>query len=337
MVTIKEIAKEANVSPSTVSRVITGNKRISKETAERVKEAIRKLGYIPNANAKSMVTKKSNTIGIFIPREPKYVLSNTFFDQIIGTICEIANKNDYDILFAISTPEKEVQLLQRLVLSKKVDGFILLSSRINDKAIEYLRDIEFPMVVVGRPEKYEDLINWVDNDNKKAGYDAAKYLIDKGHKEIAFIAGPEDLVVTQDRLYGFKKACEESFIASNNIIIKYSNFYRKSSYQIAFEILKSNKRPTAIVCMDDIIGFEVTKASKDLNLAIGEDISIITFNNSIITELSNPSITTIDINIDYIGTSVAELLLMELKDPKKTYKRLIVQHTLIERSSCATL
>lgn len=337
MATIKEIAKEANVSPSTVSRVLSGSKKISPETTKRVLEAIKKLGYVPNANAKGLASKKSFTVGILVPREPENTFLNFFFDQILTSISSVINKFEYDILLAYSSEDKEEELLKRLVKSKKVDGFILLSSREKDFAIEYLKKIEFPFVVVGRPQKYENSVNWVDNDNIQAGFDATEYLIKLGHRNIAFIGGPQNLIVTQDRLFGFKKALERYSVQLKNSYIRFTNYLKKSSYEIAHELLISEDRPTAIVCMDDLIAIEVIKVAKDLGVKIGKEISVISFNNSIITEVLNPPLTTIDINIFNIGLSAAELLMMDLTEPRKTYKRLIVPHKIIERKSCANI
>lgn len=337
MPTIKEIAKEANVSPSTVSRVLSGSKKISQKTSQRVLEAIKRLGYVPNANAKGLVIRKSFTIGLFIPRAPENTFFNSFFDQILTSICSIVNKHEYDILLAILSPDKENDMLQRLVRSKKVDGFILLSSRENDLAIEYLKNINFPFVVVGRPQKYENSVNWVDNDNVKAGFDATEYLIRLGHKNIAFIGGPHELIVTQDRLSGYKKAIENYGIQLKNSHIKYCNYYRKGYCEIAYDLLTSSDKPTAIVCMDDVIALEVLKVSKDLGIEIGKDLSIISFNNSNITEFSNPPITTVDINVSHIGSSAADLLMMELSEPGKTFKRLIIPHFIVERKSCSKI
>ncbi|WAM33676.1 LacI family DNA-binding transcriptional regulator [Caldicellulosiruptor morganii] len=334
MATIKEIAKEANVSPSTVSRVLSGSKKISPETTKRVLEAIKKLGYVPNANAKGLVKKKSFTVGIFVPASPDSPFLNFFFDQILTSICSVVYRFEYDILFAYTQEEREEDLLKRLVESKKVDGFILLSSREDDFAIEYLKKIDFPFVVVGRPRGYENSVNWVDNDNVKAGFDATEYLIGLGHRDIAFICGPSNLIVTQDRLTGYKKALEEHSIQFRNSYVRFTS--QKSAYEAAIELLTFENRPTAIVCMDDLIAIEVVKAARKLGVEIAKEVSIISFNNSAITEILSPPLTTVDIDISNIGHSAAELLMMDLTEPKKTYKRLIVPHKIVERQSCAS-
>ncbi|WP_039763635.1 LacI family DNA-binding transcriptional regulator [Caldicellulosiruptor sp. F32] len=335
MATIKEIAKEANVSPSTVSRVLAGSSKISPETTKRVLEAIKKLGYVPNANAKGLVVKKSFTVGVFVPREPENAFLNSFFDQVITSICAVVNSFEYDILLAISNPEKERELLKRLVESKKVDGFVLLSSREKDPAIEYLKSIDFKFVVIGRPNGFENSVNWVDNDNVKAGFEATEYLIKLGHKKIAFMGGPSDLMVTNDRFSGYKRALEKYGIQPKSPYIKFANYYRKSYRESAYEILNQEDRPTAIVCMDDLIAVEVFKVAESLNLKVGKDLSVISFNNSNVSEICQPPLTTVDINILHLGRLAAEVLMMDLSESTKTYRRIIVPHQIVERSSCS--
>jgi len=337
MVTIKDIAKEANVSPSTVSRVLSGNAKISKETTERVLRAIEKLGYIPNASAKSLVKRKAFAVGIFMPRRPEQIFTSTFFDQVITGICSAFQESEYEIVLSISPPEKEKQNIEKLIKSRKVDGFILLTSRINDYAIEHLRKIKFPFVVVGTPSKNKDYINWVDNDNRKAGYDATEYLIGLGHTQIGFIGGMENLVVTQDRLLGYKEALDKHKLTLSSEYVKFTEFDQASAYQKAMEILQLDNRPTALVCMDEIIAFAAIKVARELRLKVGYDVSIIGFNNSIFTAMSSPSLTTIDVNVYYLGKYAAELLLKELEEPQKAYKRLIVEHNLIKGETCCAI
>ncbi|MEZ0536881.1 LacI family DNA-binding transcriptional regulator [Caldicellulosiruptoraceae bacterium PP1] len=337
MVTIKDIAREANVSPSTVSRVLSGNAKISKETIDKVMEVVERLGYIPNASAKSLVKKKAFAIGIFMPRKVEQVLTGTFFDQVVSGICSVINETEYDLVLNISPPENEKKSLENLIKSRKVDGIILLSSRVNDYSIEYLKKLKFPFIVIGTPYKNKESINWVDNDNKKASFDATNYLINLGHTQIGFLGGFENLVVTQDRLEGYKQALTKNNIEFDSDMVKFTELEEKSSYEKARELLMLKNRPTAIVCMDDTISFATIGAARELGLKIGYDISIIGFNNSIFTTLSYPKLTTIDINVFYLGKYAAELLLKELVEPHKTYKRLLVEHKLIEGDTCRAI
>lgn len=218
-----------------------------------------------------------------------------------------------------------------------MDGFILLSSREKDPAIEYLKSIDFKFVVIGRPVGYENSVNWVDNDNQKAGFEATEYLIRLGHKKIAFMGGPNDLVVTTDRFSGYKKALEKYGIQPRNSYIKFVHYYRKSYKESSYEILNQEDRPTAIVCMDDLIAVEVFKVAESLNLKVGEDLSVIAFNNSNVSEICQPPLTTVDINILHLGRLAAEVLMMDLSESTKTYRRIIVPHQIVERNSCVKI
>jgi DNA-binding LacI/PurR family transcriptional regulator len=334
MVTIKDIAREAGVSPSTVSRVLSGKAKISPETTKRVMEAIEKLGYIPNASAKSLVMKKAYSVGIFMPRRLEQTLTSTFFDQVVSGICSYINNTEYEIVLSIVPPEKEKESLERLIKSRKVDGFILLTSRINDYAIKYLRNLKFPFVLIGSPDKDKDYVNWVDSDNKKAAFDATEYLIRLGHTQIGFLGGMENLVLTQDRLSGYKSALSKYKIPVENQYIMFTEFDEQSSYEKAKQMLKLPNRPTAIVCIDEVVAYAAIRACRELDLKVGYDVSVIGFNESIFSKLSSPRLTTINTNVFYLGYYAAEMLIKELEEPYKTYKRLIVEHSIVEGETC---
>ena len=190
-VTLKEVAKEANVSPSTVSRVLSDSSQISDRTKSAVREVIKKLKYKPNAIARSLVNKKSRILGVVIPGEAKDLLTNSFLMQAMKGMSRYAQSNKYYITYAFSEDEKaESEYISDFISSNLVDGVCLLSARSEDKSIQYLKDVRFPFVVIGRPEESEGTL-WVDNDNfqispllsidikaAELGYYAIKILID---------------------------------------------------------------------------------------------------------------------------------------------------------------
>lgn len=190
-VTIKEVAKEANVSPSTVSRVLSDSSQISDRTKSSVREVIKKLKYKPNAIARSLVNKKSRILGVVIPGEAKDLLTNSFFMQVMKGMSRYAQCNKYYITYAFSEDEKaESEYISDFISSNLVDGVCLLRARSEDKSIQYLKDVGFPFVVIGRPEESEGTL-WVDNYNfqipplssidikaSELGYYAIKILID---------------------------------------------------------------------------------------------------------------------------------------------------------------
>lgn len=332
-VTINDIAERANVSPSTVSRVISNTGRISEETRQKVKMIMDEMGYYPNYIARSLVSKSTRTIGFFLPRAVEQVFNNPFMYEVIRGISLVASKNDYDILITLGERKKEEEMLKALIHGKKVDGLILLSSRVNDFSINFLKNEKIPFVVVGRPMNNENEVNWVNNDNIGAAYNATKHLIEIGHVRIGLIGGPSEHVVSIDRCTGYKKAlCDHGIPVNEDYIIE-TEFLEEGGYKAVQHFLALKEPPTAIVLMDDLMAFGAIRALKDRRMKIPEDIALASFNNIPTAQFASPPLTSVDVNSSELGKTAMEILLDEIKSPKPIIKRAIIPFELIRRRS----
>ncbi|WP_434564944.1 LacI family DNA-binding transcriptional regulator [Thermoanaerobacterium thermosaccharolyticum] len=332
-VTIKDVAQRAHVAPSTVSRVIADNPRISKETKERVFKAMEELGYYPNAIARSLASKMTYTIGLIMPRSAEDAFSNPFFPEVMRGISVVAHNEKYDLLISTSgNEEEEKQAVINMVKGKRVDGIVLLCSRTTDELIPWLREEKFPFTVIGKPLDSKGVC-WVDNDNIGASRLATNYLIKHGHREIAFISGSLEFVVSLDRLDGYKLALEENNIPFVKELVAQDEFSEDGGYNAMMRILKQ-KKPTAVVVTDDIMSFGVIRAAIDYGLKVPQDVSLIGFNNIPLSAYANPPLTTIDISTFELGVKSAELLLKILKNKDYIADHIIVPVKLIERKSC---
>ena len=209
-ITIKDVAKLANVSPSTVSRVLADNPKISDATKEKVYRVMDKLEYKPNQIARSLANKSTKTLGLLLSNTDDDLFQNPFSISLMKGISMYARKKGYFIMYTYSNKEnEEVDVLRELVQSKWVDGIILTTVRQNDKCIEFLRNEKHPFVVIGKPDDNIDDILWVNNDNVGAMYNVVKTLIEKKHKKIIFIGGKKEFTVTKHRLDGYKKTLNE--------------------------------------------------------------------------------------------------------------------------------
>jgi DNA-binding LacI/PurR family transcriptional regulator len=329
--TIKDVAKLANVSPSTVSRVIANNPKISDETKQRVYDAIEELKYHPNAIARSLASKSTNTLGLVLPNEAEDLFKNPFFIQIMTGISVYAQKKGYYIMYAFSkSEEEELEFISSYTGSKLVEGVILLTSRTNDKCIEFLREADFPFVVVGRPEITQGTM-WVDNDNFQAMYKVVDYLIAKRHKSIAFIGGPRELNVSQDRLDGYKRALlAHGIVVDCNLIAEEQDFTEALGYEAMNRILKQAPKPTAVVTTDDLLAYGAMKA---INEKASEKISVVGFNNTPLAAYQNPPLSSVDINAEKLGYYAAKLLISKLKEGSQPANHYIVETNLVERES----
>lgn len=320
-VTIKEVAKLAGVSASTVSRVISDSPKISETTKKTVREAMEELGYFPNAIARSLVNKSTNTIGIVMPESVESAMLNPFFPQILGGIAAAAHEQDYCILLSTGTTEEDkVQSLKEIITGGRVDGVILMySSSVADQALNLIQRLKTLAIIVGKPLNQPD-ISYVDNDNVEAAYNVTTSLIKKGHKKIAFMSGSFRFVVFLDRLDGYAKALMENNLEFNREYITQCEADRKLGYEKAKQLLELKYRPTALVISDDVMAIGAIEAIKEKGLKIPEEIEIISFNNIPMAEIINPSITSVDINAYTLGYEASNLLIEKIKgtsDKKK--------------------
>ena len=187
-ITIKDVAKLAGVSPSTVSRTCTNHPSISKQTKAKVRKAMQELGYEPNFQASNLATRNSRTIGIILPDSESEVYQNSFYLEAIRGIGQFCNQKQYMNTLITGSNEKEVlQVIKTMLNSGRVDGFIVLYSKKDDEVLEYLYDNGITYVLVGKASINPNQVIYIDNDNIQAAKEATDYLIQLGHEKIAFL------------------------------------------------------------------------------------------------------------------------------------------------------
>lgn len=324
-ITIKDVAKDAGVAPSTVSRVISNTSRIGEATRIRVLNSIEKLGYTPNILARSLVNKKTKIIGVVMPHEADSLFSNPFYIQAMKGISIAVEKHKYHIMYAFGkNKNSELEAVKNFISSNIVDGICLLTTRKKDECIEYLEKNRFPCVVIGRPEKIDSTnILWVDNNNEETTKEIVQSLSLKGYKNIGYLGAKKNWTVSINREKGFKKQCKMENIKSE--IVYENDFTRENGYSGAEKLFK-NKELTAIICTDDVLAFGAQRYLMDKKI---EGIKIIGFNN--IDPLGNfgPRFSSVDINSLKLGKEAMNLLISKLnKSNKNNYK--IVEAKLID-------
>ncbi|MFC4100485.1 LacI family DNA-binding transcriptional regulator [Paenibacillus xanthanilyticus] len=333
MVTIKDVAKIAGVSPSTVSRVVSGNPRISRETTRKVKEIMDELGYHPNIMAKSLVSKTTQTLGILLPRPAEELFLNFFFGELIRGIVTQATKAGYDMLMTtVTSDHDELETISRLVRGARVDGLILLSSRKHDPVIEFLKQHNFPFVLVGRSEEFPDIIS-IDNNNVQAAFEATNHFIAQGHERIGFVSGPPNLVVSQDRQLGYMQALKEAGLESRSEWIVEGDVLQESGFRAMSFFMSLPERPTALVVFDDLLAFGVLRGLTELGYSVPSDMSLVSFNNLPLSELASTPISSIDIGTYQLGYTATHSLLRAVHDEPLPQNQIVIPHRLIVRES----
>ncbi len=332
-----------NVAPSTVSRVIADSPRISIETKKRVNRAMDELGYHPNLIARSLANQSTHVLGLVMPESVDVIFQNPFFSSVLQGLSEGAHNKTYALQMTTGKTKDEIfQEVVQMVQGKRVDGLVLLNSHVEDRLMSYLMDYGFPFVVIGKPYQLEDRVTHIDNDNFQAAKEVTEYLLGLHHKRIAFIGGNQDLVVTVDRLLGYKAALKEAGIEPIDSYIVHGEFLKEGGQEAIDALLKlknrpTANRPTALVVTDDLMTLGVLHMLEDLGIAVTKEISIVSFNNVFLARMTQPPLTSVDINIFSLGYEAAKSLIEKIENSKEPVKRIIIPHQLIIRSSCAAM
>jgi len=329
-VTIKDIARLANVSVTTVSRVINNKPEgVSEETRQKILKLVKELGYQPNAIARGLVTKKTKTIGLIIPD-----ISNPFFPDIARGVEDSAHIYGYNVFLCNTDDnlEKESEYIKALK-EKYVDGIIFTSSSIpkHEHIIE-LVESGIPVVIMDRRVDSENIYG-VFLDNYEGGYIATKHLIDLGHRKIGCITGPLHTKSARERLEGYKKALLDSGIEIDEKLIFEGDYKIKGGITGAERLLKDNKDISAIFACNDLMAYGAYKTIRSFGYKIPEDISVVGFDDIQLSQILEPQLTTVRQPAYDMGLTAARMLIKLIEDKKLKKKIINFKPQLIIRQS----
>ena len=327
-VTIKDVAKAAGVSPSTVTRVIQNKSTISDETKKRVRKTMKELNYHPNLNARSLVSSYTQVIGLVLPDDSDAFYQNPFFPSVLRGIAQVASENHYAIQIATGKDEKErLNAISQMVYGKRVDGLIFLYAQENDPLVKLVSEEQFPFLILGK--SLSPFIPLVDNDNIQAGFDATEYFIKKGCNRIAFIGGAKKLYVTQDRLTGYEQALQEHKLPLDSQRTFFADeFLEEKGYKFSKRLFKHDPQTDAIITTDSLLAEGVCNYLNDHNL----NIPVLSFDSV------NPRLNLaayVDINSLSLGRTSFETILQIISDTKENRQicyRQVIAHKIVEKS-----
>lgn len=337
-VTIKDVAALAGVSPSTVSRTCKNNPSISNETKEKVRKAMLELGYEPNFQASNLASQNSRTIGIILPASAREVYENSFYLEAVRGVSHYCNQKQYMTTIVTGQDENEIlQAVRSMSRSGKVDAFIVLYSRKDDPVIDYLFNEGLLYSLIGKATQYTNQSIYIDNDNLLAGQEATEYLYLLGHRRIAYLGSDSNLIFSADRKSGYLLAlAKHGLLMRPEYCVEVANVSQNNTEEISALLLQSEP-PTAIVVSDDILAVSLERVCLQNKLSIPEDLSIISFNNSLFARLTSPQLTSIDINSCQLGIEAASQIINHIENPGLVATKIIVPHHLIERDSCCKI
>lgn len=333
-VTINDVAKEAGVSITTVSRVLNNNYPVKGETRIKIEEAIKKLNYKPNVMARSLITKRTSIIGVIVPG-----LTNLFFPTIVEAVQDVAKVNGYSISLGNTGGDlnEEIKLVEELK-SRQADGIIVIDPSIDNLEKGYYDKLSktVPLIIVnGSPSGYK--CSFVCYDEEVGTVEAFKYLLKLGHKKIAFIRGHKSFS------YDIKEKIYKNILKEGKLdYVKVLNAGKGNSIEvveetenIVREMLLSKEVPTAVFACNDLMAVGVMNACNKLSMQVPKELSVIGFDNTLLSSVSHPKLTTVDLNMKEIGGMAASELIDIIENKKSSRKKIILDTKLLIRESCA--
>lgn len=335
--TIKDVAKMADVSISTVSRVINDSKPVSPEARRKVLHAIEVLDYKPNEVARSLVTKKSNLVGVIVSD-----IGNQYVSQVLRGVEEIGRMYNYDILLSSSYEDPEVELkFAKLFSQKQVEGIIIISEILNQKLLYKLDELKIPTVVINRFYNIEEAPT-VTINNKSAAYNMTDYLTMMGHKDIAYVALRKDMDRTNEKykIMGYKDAMEKSGLKPSVLYAEGTDEASAIEVFNQYEDDFRNKKYSVLFCSQDLLAVNLMNAMRDNGLRVPKDMSFAGFGGAQLSELYRPKLTTVKEPYYDIGAVAIRKLLKSIdsdKTDKMEDETILLPVQIIKRQSVVDL
>lgn len=327
-ITIYDVAREANVSMATVSRVVNGNPNVKPTTRKKVLETIDRLGYRPNAVARGLASKKTTTVGAIIPD-----ISSTFFSELTRGIEDIATMYKYNIILSNSdqNKEKEIRLIDTM-LEKQVDGIVFMGGEITNEHIEQFKTSRVPVVLAATHDQNNELPS-VNIDYEEAAYEATKHLIDTTNAQPAFITGGEHVQSNGLKYDGYVRALQDASIDLDEQFVIENEATYHGGMEAAGELLEIENRPKAIFVSTDEMAVGVIHGIQDAGHHVPDDMEVFGFNNTRVAMMVRPTLTTIVQPMYDIGAVAMRLLTKYMNKEEVDEKTVILPHRIMERDS----
>lgn len=330
MATIRDVARLSEVSISTVSRVMNTPEIVSDKKRKRVEKAIAELGYSPNALARGLIYKKTHTVGVLIPD-----ISNNYASELVKGLEDAGHERGISLILC-NTDRNRKRMIHYLdvLKQKQVDGIIFTSEHFNEEYGKIVAKMKLPVVLAATLAAAEN-IPAVKIDDEKAGFDAVRYLWQKGHKNLGMISGPrDDLIAGLPRYLGFKRAQEELLALQDaEEKVEFADFRYDGGYRAMQRLYKKYPAITAVFCASDEMALGAISYLNEQGLSVPKDISVLGFDNTKIAKMSIPKLTTVAQPIYEIGRQAMGKLndLRKGKKPEELYTYL--PHRIVERDS----
>lgn len=331
-VTIKDIAKRTGKSITTVSRALNDYDDVSPATKTLVRRTAEEMGYSPNRLAQRLQKQRTDTIGLLLPTfGPRF--ADPFFSELLAGVGNKAAEYGYDLLVSTQAPGvQEMEAYRQKVQGGQVDGFVIVRTRKHDPRIEYLRTTSVPFAVFGRTGGILDF-PFVDEDGAHGMRRIVEHLVSLGHRRIACISSPPEMMFTEFRMQGLKEGFAAHGLDAENTIVVAGDLTQRGGYMQAELLLDQPDPPTAIVACNDLMALGAMSAAQARGMVVGRDIAITGFDDIPMAEHTHPPLTTVHQPIYKIGNMVCTMLLQILLGNGLEQEQIILKPSLVIRQS----
>ncbi len=331
--TLEEIARQAGVSRSTVSRVINNQPNVDPETRSKVLAVTHRLNYHPNLAARGLAAGRTRILGLVIPMGVGALFTDPYFPLLIQGISSACNERDYSVMLWLAEPEYERRTIGQILRGGLIDGVIVASALMDDAVYEALRRDKKPFVLIGR-HPTDTAISYVDVDNESSAHEMVAHLLRLGCRRIATIAGPKNMIAGAHRLQGYLAALRERGVTSDPNLIVESDFTEAGGHAAMQHLLPY--QPEAVFAASDAMAVGALRAIREAGLKVPDDIAVAGFDDLPIAAHADPPLTTVRQPIARAGSVAVETLIDLIAHPHSPPRRIILPTELVIRASCGS-
>ena len=330
-VTLEQVATVARVSRATVSRVVNGDHRVAEPSRVAVEAAVRELGYVPNRAARSLVTRRSDSVAVVIPEPSAQVFGDPFFPRVLRGISDQLAEESMQLVLLLPQERTDEERVARYLAAGHVDGVLLISLHGSDPLPAALRRDRVPVVVGGRPPGSG--IRYVDVDNRGGGASAVQHLIDIGRTRVATIAGPQDMAPGADRLAGYHERLAVAAGRTDSELVEIADFTLEGGRAAMERLLARAPHLDAVFVASDLMAVGAMAALRVAGRAIPGDVAVVGFDDSPLTTTTAPMLSSVRQPIEEMGREMARLLMQDIRNPGAPPRRVILDTQLVVRGS----
>lgn len=330
--TLDEVARLAGVSRATASRAINGGNRVSATAQAAVQAAVESLGYSPNQAARSLVTRRTDSIGLVVPEPDERVFTDPFFVHTLRGVNRVLAARDLQLVLLLARPGDEERRMLRYLRKRHIDGALVVSHHRNDRLADYLAALALPCAFVGRPFTSADKVAYVDTDNVAGGRLATELLIDRGCRAIGTITGPGDMAAGADRLQGYRAAMREAGLPDDAVVE--GDFTELGGETAAKELLARHPDLDGLVVASDLMAAGALRVLSGLGRRVPDDVAVTGYDDLGVSERTVPPLTTIRNPIGEMAEHATRLLLEQIEGERERQAiRVIFPPSLVVRGS----